>query len=306
MRLTFARMGDAAISTAQYYFGETLWFGRKFPVAKTPIAEFDGRLGWRSDRPENLTPSDRQVVTVFGDSWTYGLGVSERETFPNQLMQILPNYDARNFGVSGFGIDQMVLYAERLAPVIQPKWIVVAFIAADLHRSCFPFYFGKSKPSWSGYSGENEVAESVKSPEVIAISHGRKFQRLADIVISQILRSRLIQVGVAAAVEPSVRRCVVNLNAALLDRVDRRFPGRVIFVHLAQELPGEFLREVQRRSLNVVSIKDRVEGRVREGLVLDSSLEHPGPRYHRVFAEELAREIKRRDNFSGMDYARAR
>lgn len=82
---------------------------------------------------ENLAPTGGTILAV-GDSYTYGEDVGDTETWPAQL-QRLTGCPVLNGGVSGYGFDQIVLRAERLAEKHKPSVMIVSFIADDIPRA---------------------------------------------------------------------------------------------------------------------------------------------------------------------------
>lgn len=62
--------------------------------------------GFRSSREfdENF---DGRRIAFLGDSFTFGWGVEENETFAALLESKLEHTRSYNFGIRGFGVDQM-------------------------------------------------------------------------------------------------------------------------------------------------------------------------------------------------------
>jgi hypothetical protein len=81
----------------------------------------------------NLAPRQGPVVLAVGDSFTEGWAVGDDETWPAHLERDT-GWPVLNAGVRGYGLDQMVLRAERLAPRFKPRVIVLAFIPDDIYR----------------------------------------------------------------------------------------------------------------------------------------------------------------------------
>lgn len=89
------------------------------------------RLGLRTTGtlPDDLS----QCVLVVGDSFTFGDQVEDACAWPAQLQAVL-GQPVLNAGVSGYGLDQIVLYAEQLSAKIKPRLTVLAVIADDIDR----------------------------------------------------------------------------------------------------------------------------------------------------------------------------
>jgi hypothetical protein len=93
------------------------------------------------DRPAATGPS----IVALGDSMTEGFAVGNDETWPAHLER-LTGRRVLNAGVRGYGLDQIVLRAERLVPEIKPSTVVLAFIADDILRTALAVRDAKGKP----------------------------------------------------------------------------------------------------------------------------------------------------------------
>lgn len=82
------------------------------------------------DRPAPTGP----VILALGDSYTEGYAVSDDETWPAHLERD-SGRRVLNAGVRSYGLDQIVLRAERLAPRVKPGTMVLAFIESDIGRT---------------------------------------------------------------------------------------------------------------------------------------------------------------------------
>lgn len=94
-------------------------------------------------RTGEAPPGD--TILAVGDSYTYGDEVGDGETWPAHL-QRLTGARVLNAGVSGYGFDQSVLRAEKLAAGRSLSTIVVSFIADDVHRTEMSRLWGAEKP----------------------------------------------------------------------------------------------------------------------------------------------------------------
>jgi lysophospholipase L1-like esterase len=74
-------------------------------------------------------------ILVLGDSCTFGMGVADGDSFPAQLEAELRGRGIPaavfNAGVPGYGTEQEANLLERLAPVIQPHVVLVAWLPND-------------------------------------------------------------------------------------------------------------------------------------------------------------------------------
>jgi hypothetical protein len=95
---------------------------------------------------------DSASVLAVGDSFTFGDEVSDHESWPAQVSTLL-GADVANAGVFGYGLDQSVLRAERLAPQLKPWAIVVSFIYGDVRRTQLIQRTGVEKPYFEVVDG---------------------------------------------------------------------------------------------------------------------------------------------------------
>ena len=138
------------------------------PVAQEtlekPYIQYDAQLGWRHiprlqtrtqlvglqyslevtinaegcrdtlDYPTSKPSADSYRVIALGDSFTFGHGVATPQSWPALARRLFPQLDVLNFGVPGYGLDQMALLYELRASAFEADHVVIAFIPDDLRR----------------------------------------------------------------------------------------------------------------------------------------------------------------------------
>lgn len=81
-------------------------------------------------------------VALVGDSFTFGDGVRFEDSWGYRLEQLLPKgCRVLNFGVGGYGIDQMYLRYKRDVPSWKSNLVILSFIDPDLHRTMSAYGF---------------------------------------------------------------------------------------------------------------------------------------------------------------------
>ena len=120
--------------------------GELYPVGKTTIAypesKFPYRLtinsqGFRQDYDLSKTKEKGRIL-ILGDSFTFGAGLHNHETFPAILDNKMGNWTVINGGVAGFTVrDEMVNYIER-SKYLEPDIVILQVLDNDL-----PGYFYK-------------------------------------------------------------------------------------------------------------------------------------------------------------------
>jgi hypothetical protein len=101
-------------------------------------------------------------ILAVGDSFTYGAEVDDADTWPVALQAIL-GQPVVNAGTNGYGIDQIVLRAERVTRIVHPGAIVVALIHDDLRRAELSRVWGADKPYFD-VAGDALVLRNVPVP----------------------------------------------------------------------------------------------------------------------------------------------
>ncbi len=69
-------------------------FKKSFPIVETTTDEMGLRVGKKSF-PKN---KDKKNIFIFGDSFTYGVGIEFEKTFAGLLEKKYENYNVYNFG----------------------------------------------------------------------------------------------------------------------------------------------------------------------------------------------------------------
>lgn len=130
------------------------------------------------------------AILAAGDSFTYGAEVDDDDTWPVALQSIL-GQPIVNAGVNGYGLDQIVLRAEKVARAIHPGVIVIAFIEDDLRRTEMSRVWGADKPYFD-VAGETLAVRNVPVPP--------QAEQQAPLSLSQRLfgRSVLVQMAMQA------------------------------------------------------------------------------------------------------------
>jgi lysophospholipase L1-like esterase len=135
LSLTFAFIAVVYIYEGYYTFVS--------PPSNAPIStRFDSMLGWELKenvlidyngkrfsanafgmRSENLD-SSREHILIIGDSVAYGVYLDDKETISHLLQKKLPQFQAINLGVEGYGIGQTYLRLKKYIEKARPKFIV--------------------------------------------------------------------------------------------------------------------------------------------------------------------------------------
>jgi hypothetical protein len=122
-------------------------------------------FGLRGSQPSTL--AKRQGVTrigVFGCSQTFGETVGDDETYATLLDKSLNDTEVLNFGVRGYGTDQMLLYYQEQADKYDLDIVVIAFAFYHLSRNATGFSFYAKPVFRIDDDGELEVS-GIRVPQ---------------------------------------------------------------------------------------------------------------------------------------------
>jgi hypothetical protein len=108
------------------------WRGRAGASGAYRTDRFDTSVrlnsgGWRDDEPRQ---GDRRIL-LLGDSFAWGYGVNRGEMFADRVEEMLPGWEVRNYGLSGYGTDQELLVLRSRAPADRPAVVIVEFAAEN-------------------------------------------------------------------------------------------------------------------------------------------------------------------------------
>ncbi len=126
---------------------------------------FTVSIGDHGTRRNGETPprAERPLLLAVGDSFAFGDGVDDDESWP-AILERLVGSRVINAAVPGFGLDQAVLRAEQLAGVYAPDTIVVSFIPHDVLRCEMSYWSGHPKPHFEIDGGALQLRPAPVPP----------------------------------------------------------------------------------------------------------------------------------------------
>jgi hypothetical protein len=238
-----------------------------------PITQYDTLLGWTNRpglrRPDHFGPGKhlrinalgfrgpdlalekppgRLRVVCSGDSFAFGSGVGDADTWCAQLATHHPAIEPVNMGQQGYGVDQAYLWFRRDGVPLKPDLHLFTFIWDDFTRMQVTRTYGFGKPILELDGSELRVGNVPVPPtgfkfprlarfgrEVWAALHGLRAYDLA-----QSFRERMAgPAGIQAPRDSATWEIASRMIAELADTHARN--GSVfVVVHLAERLhvPG--------------------------------------------------------------------
>jgi lysophospholipase L1-like esterase len=171
-------------------------------------------------------------ILAAGDSFTFGFGVHDTETFPAQMEALDPSLEVLNLGVAGYGVDQIYLSAQRELSETHPDLVLISVYPEDFWRATRAFNdAGYGKPYFSLKDGALELRHvpvprdknfsTVQFPDLIGKSPLEKF----------LMNSALYRVTLKAMI-----RLQKMLGLEDPDSSPEWVLGRVILSHMVHDL----------------------------------------------------------------------
>ena len=93
----------------------------------------------RNDEDFTIEPTGKKRLLIVGDSYSFGHGVSNEDTFAYRLKEYLPDWEIMNLAVSATGTDQNYIMYEQYGEKYRPDIVILGFYVLDFNRNTFSF-----------------------------------------------------------------------------------------------------------------------------------------------------------------------
>ncbi len=264
-------------------------------------------LGFRGTK--GLAPAPLPIrILAIGDSFAYGLGVRDGETF-EALLEASPGVEVINAGVNGYGIDQAVLMWERHGRSLAPRVVVLTYYVDDFFRNGLSVREGP-KPRFVLHEETGQV-ELLGPQESLRRATDAQASALAQLRLTEVARQawhRLqLRLGV---VDEDALRPLARTSRYLLDRLNRSVQAsgaRLVVMFIGHVHAGvaehrwiedEVLRSCRDLRIDCLDMVEEMAGPEWREHYLPNA--HWSPRGHRAAAAALARHLVER---GGPDFA---
>jgi len=139
------RLGDGKVNFDQRFVHDPYAGWKNAPNIDKDNVKNHGSIrtnaqGMRNDEdfPE-VSTSGKPRLMIVGDSYSFGHGVSNEQTYAYQLGEIMPDWDVMNLAVSATGTDQNYIMYEQYGEKFSPDVVVLGFYLLDFNRNTFSF-----------------------------------------------------------------------------------------------------------------------------------------------------------------------
>ena len=257
----------------------TLTFLRKYPndeaweSLKTKATINNDGSRWTG----NINSENLAKIYIFGDSFVFGVGVNDEQTFSYLLQSAMPNYKIILYALGGYSLTQAYLRFENIKDEITASDIIILGYAGFFDRRHV------LSPSWL-----KEIHSfRIQNPDLPMIYHTLPKASLdgsGAIVISYINKDCEKNNGYCEINEPGSLE-MADVTAALINHISDHTKAKVYLLHFQGNYNNPMLKLINKR-INLISalpedfdyfISDNVEG-------FD---DHPGPYWHYAISRRL-------------------
>lgn len=187
------------------------WYHQKNKMAVHKLPEWEVNVhtnaaGFRGTREYSKEkPKDVTRIAAVGDSFFFGFGVADFETFEARMENKYSNLEVLNMGVAGYGLDQLLMLYRTIAKDYHPDYVLIGVFPEDFWRSTRAFAdSGHAKPYFF-LNSQNELIlhntpvppqfslQINQFPEVVEHSPLEKFMNQS--ILYRFARKKMIRLG---------------------------------------------------------------------------------------------------------------
>jgi hypothetical protein len=123
---------------------------------------------------QSLSQSQKPTIYIFGDSYVFGLGVNDEQTFAYLLQMARPNYNVKLFALGGYGLVQSYLRIQQLKSEIKDRDIVIIGYADyyDVRNVAAPSHL-RAFELWREARNGQKVEKFARTPKASIGSDNR-------------------------------------------------------------------------------------------------------------------------------------
>lgn len=142
------------------------------------------QYGFRGAFPNRHSPNKKPRIAIVGDSFSFGIGVNEKQTFTAQLNQRQTKIEFVNLSVPGYSTDQQLLLLDTYISVVNAdEYILMIYLGNDLldNMLSYPLQLEHAKPYFSLEENDSIVLRNVPVPQ--ELKPARLHNRTLDSVV---------------------------------------------------------------------------------------------------------------------------
>ena len=124
--------------------------------------------GFRGNFPVSLQPKTKPRIAIVGDSFSFGLGVNEEDTFTAKLNQRQTSVDFLNLSIPGYSTDQQLLLVEASENKFDAdEYVLMIYLANDIldNMLSYPLQTEQAKPYFILDEKRKLILQNVPTPK---------------------------------------------------------------------------------------------------------------------------------------------
>jgi hypothetical protein len=229
---------------------------------------------WTGAPPER---AGREVL-AFGDSWLFGYGVHDEQTWAWHLQRARPDLGVRLHALSGYALGQALLRFRDLSDRLAAEDVVILGYA-DFYDE--RHVVAPSRLRYLDYYQRTRGVEdliAVRLPRIDLAADGSP-------IVSYVEQDCARNGGHCDRPDPD-RLHMRRVSAALINTIARETPARVLLLRLRGSRDDPVYGMLDPRVEIVSALPDDLEGAVRDDIA--GFDDHPGPYWHDAVGQRVA------------------
>jgi len=195
-----------------------------------------GTREYSTRKPANVTR-----ILALGDSFVFGWGVRDDQTFSALIEKDHPRLEVLNFGVPGYGVDQILMTYRTLAKSFEADYVLVHLFPEDFWRATRAFSdTGHAKPYFLLTAGGKLQLRNVPVPQPFTL----RTNQFPEIVEHSAFERVLLKSLTYRLAKQGFMRLGKNLKIVDPDSSDEWRLGRAILDNLIREIRSDGAKPV--------------------------------------------------------------
>ncbi|MCB1864467.1 MAG: hypothetical protein KDG50_03490 [Chromatiales bacterium] len=221
-------------------------------------------------------------VWIFGDSFTFGSGVNDEQTFSFLVQHAMPDRNVRLFALGGYSLTQAYLNLTRLRDEIGPDDVIVLGYADfyDLRHALAPSRLRRAESFRKQFSPDR-LEDNFRLPRASLDPAGAlKFDYIAE-------NCRYNSGYCDRDDPPAAYR--TGVTAALINAIARSTPARVFVLHFDGEVDNPVFAAIDSSVTRIRALDGDFDYEVRDDI--EGFDPHPGPYWHHAISRRLLEHL---------------
>ena len=247
-----------------------------FEVLPTKVTINDDRSRWTGA----VSDPTKSSIYIFGDSFVFGTGVNDEQTFAYYLQMARPDYNVKLFAVPGYGLTSNYLRFLQLKERIRPNDIVVIGYA--------DFYDARNVASPSRLRDIDETLKRLFPSGIPA--RPDKFTPRAELRDGGHLTISLFPQDCEEMVDYCKQRdppqsYVTAVSARLINEMGHSTAAQTIVLHIYGSKSNQVFRDLDKNIKYVSALQEDFGYYLKDSVLFFD--DHPGPYWHYAISRKL-------------------